>query len=58
MLEHHADLAADRVDVLEVVGQFDPVDDNLALLMFLEPRITSYNVCYTKLLRPSGAETG
>ena len=29
LLEHHADLAADGVDVLEVVGQLDAVDDDL-----------------------------
>ena len=28
VLEHHADLAADLVDVLQVVGQLDAVDDD------------------------------
>jgi 23S rRNA A2030 N6-methylase RlmJ len=28
VLEHHADLAADLVDLLEVVGQLDAVDDD------------------------------
>ena len=28
MLEHHADLAADFVDALEIVGQLDAVDDD------------------------------
>ena len=37
MLEHHADLAADLVDLLQVVGELDPVDDDPALLMLLEP---------------------
>jgi hypothetical protein len=37
VLEHHADLAADLVDALEVVGQFDAVDDDLALLVLLQP---------------------
>jgi hypothetical protein len=37
VLEHHADLAADLVDALEVVGQLDAVDDDLALLVLLEP---------------------
>ena len=37
VLEHHADLAADLVDVLEVVGQLDAVDDDLALLVLLQP---------------------
>src|ERR1700730_17402789 len=36
MLEHHADLAADLVDLLEVRGEFDAVDDDLARLMLLE----------------------
>ena len=30
MLEHHADVAPDLVDLLEVVGQLDAVDDDLA----------------------------
>ena len=29
-LEHHADLAADRLDVLDVVGERDAVDDDVA----------------------------
>jgi hypothetical protein len=29
VLEHHADFAADLVDLLEVVGQLDAVDDDL-----------------------------
>ena len=37
MLEHHADVAAHLVDLLEVVGQLDAVDDDAALLMLLEP---------------------
>ena len=37
MLEHHADLAADLVDALEIVGELDAVDDDLARLMLLEP---------------------
>jgi hypothetical protein len=37
VLEHHADFAAHLVDLLEVVGQFDAVDDDLALLVLLEP---------------------
>src|SRR5258707_880690 len=35
--EHHADLAADRLDVLDVGGELDAVDDDLAALMLLEP---------------------
>src|SRR3546814_6926004 len=37
VLEHHADLAANLVDLLEIVGQFQPVDDDLPPLMLLEP---------------------
>ena len=37
VLEHHADLAPDLVDALEVVGELDAVDDDLAGLMLLEP---------------------
>ena len=37
VLEHHADFAADGVDAFQVIGQFDVVDDDLALLVFLQP---------------------
>ena len=37
LLEHHADLAADRVDVLEVVSELDAIDDHPAFLMLLQP---------------------
>ena len=36
VLEAHADLAADLVDVLDVVCQLDAIDDDLAALVFLE----------------------
>ena len=36
VLEHHADLAADLVDLLEVVGELDAVDDDAALLVLLQ----------------------
>ena len=36
-LKHHADLAPDGVDVLQIVGQFDTVDDDAAFLMGLKP---------------------
>ncbi len=39
LLEHHADLAAHLVDLLEVVRQFLPVDDDAPLLATLLPRI-------------------
>ena len=37
MLEHHADVAAHRDDVLRIVGQFDAVDDDAAALPVLQP---------------------
>src|SRR5947207_4562641 len=37
MLKHHADLAADVVDLLEIGGKLDAVDDDPARLMLLEP---------------------
>src|SRR5206468_1180378 len=36
VLEHHSNLSADELDVLEVVAQFHIVDDDLALLMLLQ----------------------
>ncbi len=36
MLEHHADLAANFVDPLEVVGQLDAIDNQAALLPALD----------------------
>ncbi|MNS27463.1 hypothetical protein D3C72_594140 [compost metagenome] len=36
MLEHHADFAADRFDLLEVVGQFHAIDHDAALLVFFQ----------------------
>ena len=37
VLKHHADLAAHLVDLLQIVGQFLAVDDDLALLVLLQP---------------------
>ena len=37
LLEHHADLSADELDVLQVAGQLVAVDDDFPLLMLLEP---------------------
>ncbi len=34
VLEHHANFTTHFIDLLEVVGQFDVVDDDLALLVF------------------------
>src|SRR5215472_5971783 len=36
LLEHHADLPADRLDVLDIRGQFDPGDVDLTLLVLLQ----------------------
>jgi hypothetical protein len=36
-LEHHADLAAHRRHVADVVGELDAVDDDVAALVLLEP---------------------
>jgi hypothetical protein len=43
VLEHHADFSADLVDLLDIAGELDVVDDDLALLVFLQamgPQIT------------------
>ena len=37
VLEHHADLAAYRRDVLEIVGKLIPADPDLSLIMLIEP---------------------
>ena len=37
LLEHHADLAADRRDVPRVLVQLDAVDDDPALVVLLQP---------------------
>ncbi len=37
MLENHAHLAADFIDFLHIIGEFNPVHDDLALLMLLQP---------------------
>ncbi|CDX20985.1 6-pyruvoyl-tetrahydropterin synthase [Mesorhizobium plurifarium] len=37
VLEHHPDFATDFLDLFEVVGQLNAVDDDLARLMVLEP---------------------
>lgn len=36
MLKDHADFAANRLDLLEVTGQLDAVDDDAPLLMLLQ----------------------
>jgi hypothetical protein len=37
LLEDHADLAANFLDVAEVVGELDPVHDDAAAVVLLEP---------------------
>ncbi len=37
MLEHHADFAAHLLDMLEVMAEFDVVDDDASLLMLFQP---------------------
>ena len=37
VLKHHADFAANGVNVFQIVGELRPVHDDLALLVFLEP---------------------
>jgi hypothetical protein len=37
MLEHHADFRPDFLDILDIVGQFDAVDDDPSALVFLQP---------------------
>ena len=37
VLEHHADLAADALDVAQVAGQFGAVDHDASALVFLQP---------------------
>ena len=36
MLEHHADFATDFVDLADVVGELDSIDDNLTALMLFQ----------------------
>ena len=36
VLEDHADLAADLIDVLDVLGEFGTVDDDLSFLVLLQ----------------------
>jgi hypothetical protein len=36
VLRHHADFAPHGIDIFQIVGQFDPIDDDLSLLMFLQ----------------------
>ena len=37
MLEHHADFAADEFDVLQIAIQLNPVNIDIALLMYFQP---------------------
>ncbi len=37
VLEHHADVAANLVDLLKIVREFLAIDDDLAALVFFQP---------------------
>ena len=37
VLEHHPDFAPNRLDLLEVVGQLNPIHNDLAALVLLKP---------------------
>jgi hypothetical protein len=37
MLEHHSDLAADRIDPPDIAGERHSVDDDLAVLKVFKP---------------------
>ena len=37
MLKHHAHFAAHFVNALDVTGQLDPIDNDLAFLMLFQP---------------------
>ena len=52
VLEHHPDLGSHLVDVLQVAGQLDPVDDDLARLMFLKPVDTADQRGLARARRP------
>jgi hypothetical protein len=54
VLEHHPDLGAHLVDVLQVRGQFGAVDDDLAGLVFLQPVDAADQ---RGLARPEGPQT-
>src|SRR5271167_4368246 len=53
LLEHHADLAADRLDVLDVRSQLDPGDDDLALLMLFQPVDAADHRRFARARRPT-----
>ena len=36
VLEHHADITADGVDLLQIVGQLGAVNDDMTLLVFFQ----------------------
>ena len=52
VLKHHTHLAADLVDVFQVIGQHRPVNHDLALLMLFQ-RVEAADQC--RLARPRGA---
>src|SRR3546814_16802993 len=52
MLEHHADVAAYGLDLLQVVGKLGAIDHNAALLVLFQPIDATY---HRRLARPRGA---
>src|SRR6516165_8847542 len=53
LLEHHADFAADRLDVFDVGVQLDPGNDDLAPLVFLEPVDAANHRRFARARRPA-----
>ncbi len=52
MLEHHANFTTHFIDLLEVVGQFDVVDDDLALLVFFQAVDAANHGRFARARRP------
>ncbi|MOA08170.1 hypothetical protein D3C78_1279160 [compost metagenome] len=52
MLEHHADVLADRLDVLQVIGELGAIDNDVALLVLFQ---TIDAADHRGLARPRGA---
>jgi hypothetical protein len=53
LLEHHPDLPPDLLDVADVVAELDPVDDDAAAIVLLQPVDASYE---RRLPRARGPE--
>ena len=52
VLEHHSDFLAHFVDLLEIVGELDAIDDDLALLVLLERIDAADHRRFTRARRP------